>query len=110
MELTYKTRFWCTCGKRYFDEHKDINCKACGKGNPSHQIIKDICFCCDEMEETFKDRTIVFGEYDNFHNTNTNVNIIKCSPWPEGTCYNETPIKFCPFCAKSITTKNIGEV
>lgn len=59
-------------------------------------------YCCDNMAEAFKDQFIVFGEYDSMLNRDRNVNIVHCSPYPEGAVWDEMAINFCPFCAAPI--------
>lgn len=111
MEVAYKTRFWCTCGNRYFDEkvfHRKSIERQCGKGRIGSYIQESIIYCCDQMKESFDDRLIIFGPYE--YGVDSNVNIIDCKAWPEGASYSENPIKFCPFCGDEIITKNIGEV
>lgn len=59
-------------------------------------------FCCEEMAEAWKEKFISFGEYDGILNKDGNVNIYHCSPYPEGACWGELAIKFCPFCGEEI--------
>jgi hypothetical protein len=64
----------------------------------------NIEYCCDKMKAAFSDNFVGFGEYppDNILNYNKEVNIYDCSPYPEGACWNEMPISYCPFCAEKI--------
>lgn len=65
-------------------------------------------FCCNEMEEAFEDKFINFGEYDYYgYQNDNNVNIYHCSPYPEGACWDEMAIKFCPFCGEEIIVEQI---
>lgn len=64
----------------------------------------DVEFCCDDMKGAFEENYIRFGEYppDSILNYDSNVNIYRCFPYPEGACWDEMPIKYCPFCAEEI--------
>ena len=61
-------------------------------------------FCCEKMEEAWERRFIGFGEYDCYLNRNSDVNVYKCHPYPEGACWDEMAIKQCPFCGEEIKT------
>lgn len=67
-------------------------------------------FCCEEMKEAFEERFIIFGEADTSINANNDVNILKCSPYPEGAVWDEMAIKFCPFCGEKIETIEVKRV
>lgn len=89
----------------------DRDC-ICGKDGP-HNNIKNhrpryytkIKFCCKEMENAMEEKFISVGDYEEgISGTNPifEVNIYKCHPWPEGTCWDDMQIKYCPFCGKKI--------
>ena len=63
---------------------------------------KTVEFCCEEMRHAFEYDYIQFGEFHSNLNTDKNVNIARCSPYPEGAVWEEKPIKFCPFCAEQV--------
>jgi glutaredoxin len=65
------------------------------------RVVGSPQFCCEKMKEAWEERAIIFGEIDGVH-TNADVNITLCHPYPEGACFDEYPIKFCPFCAEPI--------
>lgn len=60
-------------------------------------------FCCDKMKEAWGEKFINFGEYDEYATYNLpKVCIYKCRPYPEGVFWDNTPIKYCPFCKAKI--------
>ncbi len=59
-------------------------------------------FCCGAMRRAFNDKFIFFGEYDGTLNQDRNINIGLCHPYPEGACWDEIPIKLCPFCGEAL--------
>ena len=65
-------------------------------------VRESVEFCCEKMEEAFAGRYIVFGEYDGVFNKDTCVNIVHCSPYPEGAAWDEMAINTCPFCGEDI--------
>lgn len=71
---------------------------------------KDPEFCCKQLEDAWNDGFICFGEYEyTYLNTNKELNIAKCYPYPEGVCWDELAIKFCPFCGTEIQLIEIEE-
>jgi len=77
------------------------------KDNKDKRVFKFVSaeFCCEQASEAWEDRAVIFGEADTVLNFDNNVNILKCSPYPEGAVFTEYSISFCPFCGKSITVK-----
>lgn len=60
-------------------------------------------YCCEKMEEAIDEGFVKFGEFDDYpFNKNTNLNIFLCHPYPEGACWDEMPIKYCPFCGEEV--------
>jgi len=59
-------------------------------------------YCCKEMEEAWENKYIGFGEFDSILNRNDDVNIYRCFPYPEGVCWEEMAITYCPFCGERI--------
>lgn len=73
----------------------------CGK--PCYELVGDIKFCCQDLKDAYDEDFLSFGEYEySSLNVDHNLNIAKCYPYPEGACWDELPIKFCPFCGKEI--------
>ena len=60
--------------------------------------------CCIGMTEALEDEAIFWGEYEKMLNSNTDINIAVCHPYPEGAVWNEYPITYCPFCGEKIET------
>lgn len=76
-----------------------------GKYRPGEKEYCDLInidYCCDDALEAERESFLHFGEYDSVLNKDTNINIIKCSPYPEGAVFDEMSIKYCPFCGKKI--------
>ena len=65
----------------------------------THEMID---FCCAEMKEAWSERFIAFGEFDSMANKNSDVNIYRCHPYPDGPEWDKRAIRFCPFCAEPI--------
>jgi len=63
---------------------------------------KSTSFCCDKMREAYVDGAVFFGDYEATWNKDSNLNIGKCSVYPEGAFWDEYPISFCPFCSASV--------
>jgi len=58
--------------------------------------------CCPDMELALEENFIGFGEYDSMLNRVQSICIYHCSPYPEGACWDEMIIDFCPFCGDEI--------
>ena len=103
MELKITKEFWCSCGMDTYP-HKRIKRKDLHKkGSIKSYLYTVLHWCCDDMKSAFDDDFICFGEYDsNGLNKDIDVNITKCSPYPEGASWQEVSITFCPFCGKKI--------
>jgi hypothetical protein len=43
--------------------------------------------------------------WDSIFNEDNQVNIFRCSPWPEGAVWDKKPISFCPFCGCRVETE-----
>jgi len=102
MKVLYKNKYYKKDVKSragFLFDHK--------KGDLEETIFHDAEFCCDEMEEAFEEKVVHFGEYENFRNKNCNINISHCSPYPEGAVFDDYTIKYCPFCSKVISLKEI---
>lgn len=84
----------------------ETDCLWSKKGDVKNiKVVKHV-YCCSGMKSAMDEHYVVFGEYESSGlNKNKNVNIIQCSPYPEGAVFNELPIKFCPFCSASIKIK-----
>ncbi len=69
----------------------------------------EVKYCCEPMEEAFREKYIGFGEFnvDRPLNWNNNVNIFHCLPYSEGACWDEMAIRFCPWCKEEIKIQNI---
>lgn len=65
--------------------------------------VDEYTFCCTEMEAAVDGRFIGFGSYAYFMNTDTDVNIYRCAPYPEGAVWECMAINLCPFCGAQIT-------
>lgn len=89
---------------KYKISKRDDDCNLWKSGDIKEIKTIETDFCCDKMKEAFEDSFIEFGEYpsDSILNCDSNVNIYKCSPYPEGACWDEMAISFCPFCGKKI--------
>ena len=62
----------------------------------------DVEFCCEDMESAYGE-AIDFGEFDSDGiNTDKNINIAKVHLFPECSCFDVYPIKYCPFCGANI--------
>lgn len=94
MKIKYKIeRYENDSNRNFFLRYK--------KGDIRRILLEEIeDYCCKEMKEAIEKRYIVFGEYDSILNRDINLNIIHCFPYPEGACFDELEIKYCPFCAK----------
>lgn len=87
-----------------------ITIKKTGSGKGRYQCysyVEPKKTCCDEMKEALDENVIKFGEYDSILNSNNSLNIFKCYPYPEGPCWDEYEINFCPFCGEKI--KYVGK-
>lgn len=74
-------------------------------------LVRDTSgFCCPEMQDAIKKGFIGFGEYASIINQNPFFSIYKCSAYPEGACWEDMPIKFCPFCGEEIVSTVIEEI
>ena len=58
--------------------------------------------CCPDMKMALDEQFIGFGEYDSMLNKLDFMCIYHCSPYPEGACWDEMEIDFCPFCGEEI--------
>jgi len=68
-------------------------------------------FCCDQMKASWDDHFVGFGEYEyDSLTTESAVNIYKCAPYPEGACWEEVAIKYCPWCKAEIEIERTKEV
>lgn len=83
-------------------QYKKINRDS--KVYPTEYKLDNVNFCCDEMREAWNDYAIQFGEKEML-NTNHNVNIFRCSPYPEGAVFTEYEILYCPFCGELIVVE-----
>ena len=54
------------------------------------------------MKEAMEESAIKFGDYEDPSKHDKTLNIFKCSPYPEGACWDEYAIRFCPFCGEKI--------
>lgn len=101
MKVKFEVIYWCECGNY---PHPHLNHK---KRNNVYQYNEKIDnFCCDDMENAYKEDFIIFGAKDD-NWSDKNINITHCSPWPDGASWSEMPISFCPFCASKIDIENI---
>jgi hypothetical protein len=113
MEVRTKTAYWCKC-KQTHHPHKGIkNEELHGKGLADKAVPTVDKFCCTDMEEAYNDEFISLGNYEtgatydrDGNLDNAQLNIFKCSPYPEGACWGEMAIRFCPFCGEAITIKH----
>jgi hypothetical protein len=59
--------------------------------------------CCIAMKEAWDDGVLHFGEAEDTYAYVPEVNISDCHPYPEGACWDDYKINFCPFCGDNIT-------
>jgi hypothetical protein len=77
--------------------------------------IKDIrlveikAICCERMNEALEGNFIRFGSHDTWLNRNHNLNLLHCSPYPEGACWDTMAINYCPFCGEKFTRQGIED-
>jgi len=106
-------KYWCECGNSMYP-HKGIKKKYLGRHKRGHlrgyrPKIEMGEYCCNFMKEAIDDEYIVFGEYGEYMSKDLNLNIIHCSPYPEGAVFTECPIEYCPFCADKIIVRIVDE-
>jgi len=111
MQIKLEQKFWCKCGKKIYP-HKGIKNKAKhGKGKLHSFVVREIDYCCEQMEKAFVEKFIGFGDYEigGYAGFDIYVNIYNCYlPYPECACWTGMEINFCPFCKKEIKiSKNI---
>ena len=105
MRIEIIKKYVCKCGKEDHPHTYGIRKKELHtKGNfKSFEAIFEM-YCCKDMEEAIREDFIKFGEFDSMGmNKVTYLNIFHCSPYPEGACWDEMAIKYCPFCGEKIT-------
>jgi len=57
--------------------------------------------CCDEMNKAIDEYAIKFGGFESYEDTRR-LGFGRCSPYPEGPCWDTYDISFCPFCGKRV--------
>jgi hypothetical protein len=67
-------------------------------------------FCCPEMKGAWEERAVHFGDYEHIYNRLNRVCIYHCSAYPEGACWDEYVINFCPFCGAKIVCEQVAAV
>jgi len=107
MKVKLGQKFWCKCGNAFHPHQRIKNKSKHGKGNLYEYYIKDIKFCCEKMREAFDKKFIGFGNFEDggyagYGKINININIYSCLPYPEGACWEDMKINFCPFCGEKI--------
>lgn len=84
-----------------------MNVKATARYNKAGTLrevsVDEYTFCCTQMQDAVDAKFIGFGDYDYFMNTDTDVNIYKCTPYPDGAVWDCMAINLCPFCGAQIT-------
>ena len=70
--------------------------------SPCYNYVEIKNYCCEKMENAMNDDAIKFGEFESMLNTNKFLNIFRCLPYPEGACWDEYEIDYCPFCGEKI--------
>lgn len=94
---------------RYAETHW-LNERLFGRRGPplwEADDIQEIKFgephaCCTDMKNAIDDNFIGFGEYEGLLNQVGSACIYHCSPYPEGACWDEMSIQYCPFCGEEI--------
>ena len=62
-------------------------------------------FCCSKMKQAFEEGFICFGDYDEWFQWNSNVNIIRSKRYGKDIIWDNMKISFCPFCSDKIRIK-----